>query len=79
MPVTHRESGFVFRFVSFDLTEPMHIHVTKDGNQAKFWLEPLRLAHGGKFKPHELKQIERIIQNNLEKMKAKWHEESKKW
>ncbi|MBZ0109031.1 MAG: DUF4160 domain-containing protein [Candidatus Scalindua rubra] len=31
-------SGYKFRFYSSDLTEPPHMHVIRDGNEAKDWL-----------------------------------------
>jgi len=38
MPTAHREKGYKFYFVMFDLNEPIHIHVDKQGKTAKFWL-----------------------------------------
>jgi hypothetical protein len=37
-----------FFFYSFDCNEPMHVHVRRDRQQAKFWLAPVALAwnHG---------------------------------
>lgn len=42
MPVVFRDRGFRFFFYSNEGTprEPMHIHVEKDGDEAKFWLKP---------------------------------------
>jgi hypothetical protein len=34
--------------------------VTKEGNEAKFWLDPLRIAREGRFRKSDLRQIERI-------------------
>ena len=31
-------------FYSFDCNEPMHVHVRRDRNVCKFWLEPVALA-----------------------------------
>jgi hypothetical protein len=30
-----------FFFYSFDCNEPMHVHVRRDRQQAKFWLAPV--------------------------------------
>ncbi len=40
MPVIFRENGFRFHFFSDegDPLEPAHVHITKDGLNAKFWL-----------------------------------------
>jgi hypothetical protein len=42
MPVVLRAHGYKFWFYEVDLGEPPHIHVGKDGNQAKFWLNPVK-------------------------------------
>lgn len=36
MPKVFEEAGFTGRFYMADLHEPIHIHVTKDGKEAKF-------------------------------------------
>lgn len=43
MPVVFRWKGFRFHFFSDegDPREPIHIHVTKAGHNAKFWLYPV--------------------------------------
>ncbi len=42
MPVVFRHKGFRFLFYANegDPREPTHIHVPKDGIDAKFWLSP---------------------------------------
>ena len=42
MPALFRWRGFRFHFYSNegDPLEPMHVHVAKDGADAKFWLFP---------------------------------------
>ena len=42
MPVVFRQNGFRFHFFSDegDPREPIHIHVSKPGADAKFWLYP---------------------------------------
>ena len=42
MPVVFYFDGYKFFFFSNegDPREPIHIHVRKDGNLAKFWIEP---------------------------------------
>ncbi len=38
MPVVLRVQGYKFWFYMADIIEPPHIHVGKDGNEAKSWL-----------------------------------------
>ncbi|MCQ3939464.1 MAG: hypothetical protein DPW18_20825 [Chloroflexi bacterium] len=67
MPVVLRVNGFKFFFYQADVAnEPAHVHVAKDGNEAKFWLDPIRIAREGRFRKSDLRDIERIIRENLE-------------
>ena len=44
MPVVLRVNGYKFFFYEADVAnEPPHVHVTKEGNEAKFWLDPVRV------------------------------------
>ena len=42
-------------FYSGDGGEPRHVHVERDDNRAKFWLEPVRLQSSGGFRPAEIR------------------------
>ena len=79
MPVVLRVNGYKFFFYQADVAnEPPHVHVTKDGNEAKFWLDPVRVAREGRFRKNELRDIERIINDNLEFLLNAWKEEKSK-
>ena len=66
--------GFCFKFYSND-HEPIHIHVTKDGNEAKFNLRPMvELVVNRGFKKHELTIITGIIEENTEILVERWME-----
>lgn len=48
----------------------MHVHVTYEKHEAKFWLEPnIELAHNHGLKPKQIKRARRLIENI--KMKSK--------
>ncbi|GAB4546416.1 MAG: hypothetical protein Fur002_21480 [Anaerolineales bacterium] len=79
MPVVLRSHGYKFWFYMADVSEPPHIHVGKDGNEAKFWLKPVKIAREGGFRPVALREIERIINENLEFLLAIWEEEKGKY
>ncbi|MEZ4730081.1 MAG: DUF4160 domain-containing protein [Caldilineaceae bacterium] len=72
MPVAHREKGYRFYFIMFDLNEPMHIHVDKGGKTAKFWLSPIKLARNQGYRQHELSEIESMIDDNIQKLITVW-------
>jgi hypothetical protein len=58
--------------------EPPHVHVTKEDNEAKFWLDPVRVAREGRFRKSDLRDIERIVEDNLEFLLNAWKEEKSK-
>jgi hypothetical protein len=78
MPVILRIRGYKFWFYEADLGEPPHIHVGKDGNEAKFWLNPIRVARAGRFRQADLFEIERIIIENQEFIMHAWEKEQNK-
>ena len=74
MPTVFIVFGFCFRFYSND-HEPIHIHVTKDGHEAKFNLQPtVGLVFNRGFKKHELTIITGIIEENAEILVERWNE-----
>ena len=79
MPVVLRANGFKFFFYEADVAnEPPHVHVGKEGNEAKFWLDPVRVAREGRFRKRDLRDIERIIDDNLEFLLSAWEKEKSK-
>ena len=44
MPTLLIQHGQKFRFYSSDGQEPPHVHVLKDGKEAKVWLRDLAIA-----------------------------------
>jgi hypothetical protein len=60
MPTLLRWKGRFF-FYSADLWEPAHIHVTKDGREAKIWLHDMSVAVNHGFAAHELNDIVRTV------------------
>ena len=50
-----------FYFYSGDRDEPPHVHVARDANLAKYWLDPVRLAWSRGFSSTELRRIEAIV------------------
>lgn len=51
-------------FYSNEHNEPIHIHVEKSGNLAKFWLKPIKLAKNEGFNTQEIKNIIEVIFEN---------------
>ena len=64
MPTIMRSGPYRFYFYAGDQSEPPHVHVERDDNEAKFWLDPARLARSHGFSAKELKDIERLVLEN---------------
>ena len=73
MPTVAYINGYRRYFVSFDGSEPIHVHVRKENRSAKVWVETLALAWSD-FAPHENAEILRIVQENDPLIRQKWHE-----
>jgi hypothetical protein len=79
-PAIHRESGYTFYFVSFDIAsgEPPHVHVGKGRAQprgdAKFWLDPVSLADSGRFSHREVQRMLHIVQEQQAHFLEEWHD-----
>jgi hypothetical protein len=61
-------------FFSHEPNEPPHVHVDRDRLSAKFWLSPLSLAYNLGFGAHELREIERVLAEHIERLREAWHE-----
>jgi len=73
MPTALRVGSYRFYFYSYNCGEPRHMHVDRDNRSAKFWLDPdVSLANNYGFKRKELRKIERIIRDNLERSRDEW-------
>jgi hypothetical protein len=74
MPTVFREGPYRFFFYAGDGQEPVHIHVERDDDSARFWLVPVRLHHSEGFRRAELSRIKRIIEENQEYIARFWNE-----
>ena len=73
MPTTLRVGPYRFYFYSYDCAELRHTHVDRESMSAKFWLDPnVALAENYGFSRRELRDIERIIHENLETWRNEW-------
>ena len=78
MPVILRIKVYRFWFYEADLDEPPHVHVGKEGKEAKYWIAQIALARAGRFREHELIEIERILAMYQEDVLNSWREEHRK-
>jgi hypothetical protein len=71
-PSIFREKGYRFYFLSNE-EERIHIHVTCENGEAKFWLKPiisLAVSHG--LNPRRLKEIQKIVEEHENEIIKAW-------
>lgn len=73
MPTVLEIEGFRFFFYSGDRNEPPHVHIRKAGQEAKFWLNPIRPAHIGRFKQSELRRMIEILEESHAYILERWN------
>ena len=74
MPTVLRSGPYRFFFYAGDRNEPPHVHVEREANTAKFWLEPVRLQISSGFASKELNQLLRVVIEHQEELLERWHE-----
>jgi hypothetical protein len=74
MPTVLRDGPYTFVFFSSDRNEPPHIHIKRDRQIAKFWLDPVSFAKNRGFAEHELNQIERLVVQYQQTLFEAWHD-----
>jgi hypothetical protein len=73
-PTALRDGPYRFFFYASDREEPMHVHVERDENVAKFWLDPVRLQSSGGFTRVELLRVEKLVDKNQRMLLEAWNE-----
>jgi hypothetical protein len=74
MPTIANIGPYRFFFYSGDRDEPPHIHVERERNKAKFWLDPVRLQYSRGFSQSEINRIQRLAEENRERFLRRWDE-----
>ncbi len=74
MPTVLRTGPYRFFFYAGDREEPPHIHVERDRNTAKYWLQPVQFQSSAGFGRSELMDIYRLISEHQELFLEHWHD-----
>jgi hypothetical protein len=56
VPTLLRNHGLRYFFWSNEGNEPPHVHVSRDDNEAKFWLDPVRLDRNYGLSPADVRR-----------------------
>jgi hypothetical protein len=76
-PAVFRYRGFKFFFYSNEGTprEPIHIHVERDGIEAKIWLIPeIRIAYNDGCDSRTVRELLRVVEANKNRIVRAWNE-----
>lgn len=76
MPTIFRLDGYRFFFYSNegDPREAVHVHVMKDGAEAKFWVRPVALARSTGFDARSLRHLASLVEANAHRIEEAWHD-----
>lgn len=74
MPTILGTRSLPFLFLPADGSEPPHVHVERERNKSKFWLDPVRLQNSGGYSRNEINRIQRLIEENQEMLLEKWND-----
>jgi hypothetical protein len=71
-PTVFRYKDYRFFFFSREETR-MHVHVSCQGGEAKFWLQPrVALAEQAGIPKVKLNEISRLVEEHKDEIKAAW-------
>ena len=74
MPTVLRIGPYRLFFYFSDRDEPLHVHVERDDNVVKFWLDPVRLHRAVGFRAVELRQVQRMVEEHQAELLEGWHD-----
>jgi hypothetical protein len=77
MPVVFRDGGFRFFFYSNvgDPREPVHVHVMRDQDEAKFWLYPVpSVAYNRGYNDRVLASLLKRVEDRRHEIEEAWHD-----
>ena len=74
MPTVLRSGPYRFFFYANDRKEPLHVHVERDDDRAKFWLAPVRVAESVGFGRVELNKLRELVAEHEAVFEREWHE-----
>lgn len=73
VPTVLRSGPYRVYFYSHEPNEPPHVHVDRDDQSAKSWLEPIALACNLGSSPVELRRIQQMLKDNQTILLEKWN------
>ena len=72
VPTVLRVGAYRFFFYSNENAEPKHIHVRTADGEAKYWLDPIKLAWNRGFNERQIREIERAVSDHQDELNEAW-------
>lgn len=74
MPTILKIGAYRFFFYAGDRSGPAHVHVERDDDVAKFWLQPVRLASSGGFPRQEIAKLNSLVKEHRTQFLEAWND-----
>jgi Domain of unknown function (DUF4160) len=74
MPTVDDIGPYKLFFYSSEGSERPHVHIRRERATAKFWLDPVRVARSRRFGDHELRSLQKLVEENRERILETWNE-----
>jgi hypothetical protein len=74
MPTVLRSGPYRLYFYSHEPNEPPHVHIDRDDQSCKFWIQNVGLARNLGFSAKELRDLEKLVIYNQQRRLEAWHE-----
>ena len=77
MPVVFNWNGYRFHFFANEGNprEPVHIHVSRAGAKAKFWLFPdVELAYNRGYDARTIKRLQEVVEQRRSEIEEFWND-----
>ncbi|WP_081599393.1 DUF4160 domain-containing protein [Prochlorothrix hollandica] len=74
MPTLLRSGPYRLFCYAGDRDEPPHVHIERDENEAKFWLDPIRIQSNKGFSRAEINRIQTLVEEHQEELLRGWHD-----
>lgn len=71
-PTVLRVGPYRLFFFAGDRPEPRHVHVERDGREAKFWLESMTLVRNRGFSRLELSRVTSLVRKHRAQLMEAW-------
>jgi len=74
MPTVMKTGPYRLYFYSHESNEPAHVHIDRDDESVKFWLDPVGLARNLGFGAVELRKLQRLVEEHRVEILETWND-----